>query len=362
MANSPLAQGPDRPPPPAAAGASSEPERAAPASAPGQKETAPEPVLPLLFVTNLLAILAFGVAISAWMLYYTEWFPAIGGLLALGGVVSWLAFVSRILSDERMKGLQGWADRAILCSRITLTVLVLLTVAGLVTASFLGAVQVESVRESADRFLRVDPADSPPGGDVRLRAGHAVRKLVWTSWWKPTAWRVKVSGYPDEVVTVRPWRRESLSVPASFQRPVVLLRPTVDLFDAVHNSPRRISVRVTFPKGPSSSRTPREFRTQPDGQPLKFDGRSLWIGCDEDVDIPLRLEAAWRAELSASQRSSLINYWLRPRALTGERVALVVGTEIQVTLFDLDGNKSEQEFVVRKQSDFLQEEKLDLPR
>jgi hypothetical protein len=40
----------------------------------------------------------------------------------------------------------------------------------------------------------------------------------------------------------------------------------------------------------------------------------------------------------------------------------VVGTEIQVTLFDQDGNKSEQEFVVRKQSDFLQEEKLDLPR
>jgi len=218
------------------------------------------------------------------------------------------------------------------------------------------------VRESTDRFLRVDPVDTPPGEDVRLRAGEAVRTLAWTSWLKPTAWRVKVSGYPDEVVTVRPWRRVSLSVPASFQRPVVVLRPTVDLFDIVHNTPRRIAVRVTFPRSPSSPGPTREFRTQSDGQPLQFDGHSLWIGCDEDVDIPLRLEAAWRAELSANQRASLINYWLRPRALTGERVALQVGSEIQVEMFDREGKKSEQVFVVRKQPDFLQEEKLDLPR
>ena len=58
----------------------------------------------------------------------------------------------------------------------------------------------------------------------------------------------------------------------------------------------------------------------------------------------------------------MINYWLHPRALAGERLALEIGSEIEVTLFDQEGNKSVQEFVVRKQSDFLQEEKLDLPR
>lgn len=336
-----------------------------PAGASEQKEDkkdVPEPELSPLFVTNLMAILVVGVALCAWILYYTEWFPAIGGLLALGGVLSWLAFVSRVLPNHRLEALQTWADRAILCSRITLTVLVLLAVVGLASASFLGTVQVESLRESTDRFLRVHPVNSSPGDEVRLRAGEAFRRPVWTSLWNPATLRVKVSGYPDEVVTVRPWRREALSVPASFERPVVLLRPTVDLFDAVHNSPRRLSVRVAFPKGLSSSRPPREFLAQPDGQPLQFDGRSLWIGCDEDVDIPLRLEAAWRAELGASQRSSMINYWLHPRALTGERLALETGSEIQVTLFDHEGNKSVQEFVVRKQSDFLQEEKLDLPR
>ncbi len=338
-----------------------------PAKTPEEKEdkkdaARPQPELSPLYVTNLVAILLAGVSFCAWILYYTEWFPAIGGLLALGGVLSWLAFVSRVLPNHRLEALQTWADRAILCSRTTLAVLVLLAAAGLAFASFLGTVQVESVRESADRFLLVHPADSPPGEEVRLRAGEVFRGPVWTSFWSPAALRVKVSGYPDELVTVRPWRREMLSVPASFERPVVLLRPTVDLFDLVHNSPRRLSVRVTFPGGRPHSRPPREFLTEPDGKPLQFDGRSLWVGCDEDVDIPLRLEAAWRAELAASQRSSMINYWLHPRALTGEHLRLETGSEIHVTLYDQEGNKSVQQFVVRKQSDFLQEEKLDSPR
>ena len=354
MGNTSPAEGPGKAPlPERVAGGSEEKDH---------REDVPGPELSGLFVGNLVSILVVGVALCAWILYHTDWFPAIGGLLALGGVLSWLAFVSRVLPNHRLEALQTWADRAILCSRITLTVLALVAVVGLVSASFLGTVQVESVRESTDRFLRVYPVGSTPGDEVRLRPGEAFRKPVWTSFWNPTALRVKVSGYPDEVVTVKPWQREPLSVPASFERAVVLLRPTVDLFDVVHNSPRKLSIRVTFPKGPSSSRPPREFHAEADGQPLLFDGRSLWIGCDEDVDIPLRLEAAWRAELGANKRASMINYWLQPRALTGERLALEIGSEIQVTLLDLEGNKFVQEFVVRKQSDFLQEEKLDLPR
>jgi hypothetical protein len=68
-----------------------------------EKASSEEPGLSPLFVTNLLAILAVGVSFCAWILHYTEWFPAIGGILALGGVLSWLAFVSRILPDHPMK-------------------------------------------------------------------------------------------------------------------------------------------------------------------------------------------------------------------------------------------------------------------
>jgi hypothetical protein len=62
MANIPLAQVPDRPPP-SVAGV--EPARAAPAGAPDQKKTALGPALSRLFVTNLIAILSVGVAFSA---------------------------------------------------------------------------------------------------------------------------------------------------------------------------------------------------------------------------------------------------------------------------------------------------------
>ena len=330
MANTPPAEGPGRAPVSERL-TGVKPQTAVPASASDEKErkeNVPEPGLSPLFVTNLVAILLVGVGFCAWILYYTDWFPAIGGLLALGGVVSWLAFVSRVLPDHRLEALQGLggpgdplqphhADRA-----------------GSPGGRRAGLRRAFSERSRSSRcasprtgscgFIR---SDSAPGDDVRLRAGEVVRRPVWTSWWSSTPLRVKVSGYPDEVVTVRPWRRESLSVPASFQRPVVLLRPRVDLFDLVHNSPRRLSVRVTFPQSPSSPRPAREFLAQSDGQPLKFDGRALWIGCDEDVDIPLRLEAAWRAELAASQRSSMINYWLRPSALAGRATRARGGVE-----------------------------------
>ncbi|HKA37371.1 MAG TPA: hypothetical protein VKH43_11175 [Thermoanaerobaculia bacterium] len=315
----------------------------APAPAGEETTSSPGPALSPLFVANLLAILCLGVAVSAWILYYTDWFPAVGGLLALGGVVSWLAFISRILSEERMKALQAWTDRSILCSRATLAFVAALAAAGLVTASFLGAIQVESVRESADRYLRVDRVGSAPGDEDRLRAGELFRVPAWTSFFAPSRWRVKVSGYPDAVVAVRPWERVALSIPASFRRPVILLRPTVDLFDEVHNIPRKLIVQAGG----------RTFEA-------RFDGHPVWIGCDEDVDVPLRLEVAWRAE--APQRPSVVNTWLHPVPLAAERLELKPGAEVVATLFDQDQKPWEKKFLVRRDSGFPQEEVLDVRR
>ncbi|HEV8118002.1 MAG TPA: hypothetical protein VGQ32_05725 [Thermoanaerobaculia bacterium] len=306
---------------------------------------APEPPLSPLFVANLLAILGLGVAVSAWILYYTDWFPAVGGLLALGGVVSWLAFVSRVLSEDRMKALQAWADRSILCRRATLASVALLAAAGLVAASFLGAIQVESVREPADRYLRVDRVGSAPGDEDRLRAGEVFRVPARTSFFAPSRWLVKVSGYPDAVVTVRPWQRIALSIPASFRRPVVLLRPTVDLFDEVHNIPRKLTVQA-------GGRT----------YESRFDGHPVWIGCDEDVDVPLRLEVAWRAEVEARRRPSVVNTWLHPVPLTAERLELKPGGEVVATLFDEDQKPWAKKILVRRDSGFPQEEVLDVRR
>ena len=87
---------------------------------------------------NLVLILSFGVLLSWWTLYYTDWFAVIGGLLALGGAFSWLAFVSHILSKDRIEALQEWVDRQVLNKRGTGTVFIGLTFVGFLTGNLLG--------------------------------------------------------------------------------------------------------------------------------------------------------------------------------------------------------------------------------
>lgn len=77
MATTPPVSGKERSPTPIAP-AGVEPEKASPE----------EPALSPLFVTNLLAILAVGVAFCAWILHFTEWFPAIGEILVRGARAS----------------------------------------------------------------------------------------------------------------------------------------------------------------------------------------------------------------------------------------------------------------------------------
>lgn len=298
---------------------------------------AKEPALPRVFITNLLTILGLGVLVSIWILHYTQWFPAIGGILALGGLVSWLAFVSRILREERLEALQAWADKAVFCSRATLAVVGTLAICLIVAANFLGGIQVEGARGSSDRFVRLSHLGTNGADDLRLRPGEVVRRPLVTRWWRPRAWRVKVSGYPDEVVTVRPWPRVNLTVPSSFVRPVVLVRPTVDMFDVVHHMPRTLAVRV----GSQEYKTP-------------FNGYAVWIGCDEDVAVPLQMELAWSAEVG--ERRSAVNYWLHPKALTNERFELPAGTELTVRVFDQEQTLAERTVAVRPATTFFPQE------
>jgi hypothetical protein len=71
MATTPPVSGKERPPTPIA-----------PAGVEPEKASSEEPALSALFVTNLLAILAVGVAFCARIVHSTEWFPAIGGIPA----------------------------------------------------------------------------------------------------------------------------------------------------------------------------------------------------------------------------------------------------------------------------------------
>ncbi len=68
-------------------------------------------------VCNLIGLIAAGISVSWWILYFTDFFPVVGGLLGLGGLFTWIAFVSNILTDERKAEMQQSFDRFVLQRR-----------------------------------------------------------------------------------------------------------------------------------------------------------------------------------------------------------------------------------------------------
>ena len=302
-----------------------------------------------VFVVNLSLFLIFGVYGCWWLIYFTDAFPQIGGLLALGGAFSWLAFASKIIADERRRELQTWADRIIWSNPWTRWVFVAMVSASLLLTSLFGSIQVESTHGVADRDLVIASLGSAPVEPVALPSAGKVRRPVWVSWSSST-WRVKISGYPDRTVTVGPFRRIDLALPRSFLRPVALLRPTIGLFDAVHNLPRNENLLVRIGT--------QQFRTS-------FDGRAIWVSDDDDLEVPSSLETAWHAELGAQNRPSILYYWLHPQKLPGLRVGPPPGTDVHVSVLDADNKPFVQaSFTVRSvegREDFVQEVKLDVP-
>ena len=306
------------------------------------------PPAPKLIVTNIILIGLFGVALSGWILYYTDYFEIFGGLLSLTGLFSWLAFISKVLPDERLKDMQTALDRKVFGRRRTSVIVILFLAMGAGAASFVGAVQVEAMHDAGDRALWVHSVNSAPGEPSRLTAGGAVRSLVWTSLWSPSKVRVKVSGYPDLLTQVRPWERARISTLSSFLRPVILIKPTVELVNIVRNNPMSLAIKV-----------------ENEERKLTFDGHAVWIGCDDDVELPGIWQDLFRSELSAGDAANFVHYWLYPAALPGGRLEPQPGNHVEVKLLRGDGSAyTSARFAVLalpRRQDFPQMEVLDVP-
>ncbi len=263
------------------------------------------------FAVNLLLLVVLGTACSAWLLYFSSWFDLFSGLLALGGVFSWLAFVSRILPEHRVKDLQAWLDERVFSRRAAHVPLLAAIAALAVLASFVGSVEVRSVGDSKDRLLWTSAEALP----TRLAPGGTVRTLVWTTPWRPAARVVRVSGFPSLVVPVAPWHRVTRDVPGFFHlAPVILLRPARGLMLQAHSG---LTLVVSV--------AGREY-TQP------FDGHTVWVGCDADVDVPAATLDAWRGGEGEFPPS-----WARPTSVTGSQVTLTAGEHITAKLLNAGG-------------------------
>ncbi len=306
-----------------------------------------------LFWLNVFLLGAEGIAISLWLLYYTSIFPEVAGLLSLGGALAWIGFVCKILSDNRTNELRRWTEIRILGSAGTLVCLSALGLLMAVVGNFRGGVQLEAFQESSESTVHISVIGKQPSDPLHLPPVGQLRWTVWTTWWSPTRVTIKVSGYPNSVVQIRPWQRVAVYVPTSLLRPIVLLRPTVPLIDVVRDTSMTLELVIT------------EAHQLVLKAKVPFDGHAIWIGGDDDIWVPAEIERAWRDKLTASNRISHISFWLPPVAPPEFSLPLRAGQQVKLVLRDsrneIYATKSFNVTRLRGNREFVQEVELDVP-
>jgi hypothetical protein len=168
--------------------------------------------IPRVFWVNLLLLIAGGTWLCFWLLYYTDKFDDFAKILALGGGLTWLAFVLKLLPEERVKALQKVMDRWVFSNWVLTALLVVASIFGYWYSSHSGTLQVELFEGSEDRTLKVKTGDSFEE-PKRIAPGAKVRILTWTSRQKPIPVYVKVNGYPDLRVSILPTNARSFVSP-----------------------------------------------------------------------------------------------------------------------------------------------------
>lgn len=182
-----------------------------------------------VFVINFLLLISIGTAASAWTLRYTDYFPEIGGVLALGGIFSWLAFVSRLIPKETTEGLQKWFAAA-MGSWIFLVFLCGLASAGVYEGGHYAAIRVDASRASEVHDAWLYEAGKGPGTPKRLGEEGRCNILVNVMRSRPANFWLKLPGRPaEQMENVTPWSRLLRYFPEEFRRTVLLLVPDPDL-------------------------------------------------------------------------------------------------------------------------------------
>ena len=309
--------------------------------------------VPLIFVVNLVLLIASGTWFCIWLLHYTDRFEGLAQVLALGGGLTWLAFVLKLLSEERLKAFQRDLDRFVFSHWWLTLVLLAACAVGFYLRAHYGALQVELFLGSEDRVLTVSGAGLLDDS-WRLSPGQKVRIPVWTSSSSPVPLNVKVSGYPDLRVRIAPHERRELRIPSAFMRRVVLLKPSADMIP-FRTQGFRLRVKLNG-----------KLLTDDIGKPVKdflFEGYPIWIGADVDVIVPQATIQRWSAALTDDTRNVAMEYLQHPQALTKTSFDLNSGDRICVEILHSDGSRYSHKNIIvspiEPGHDFSQEEEID---
>lgn len=282
-------------------------------------------------IYNLIGLIAAGISVSWWILYFTDFFPVFGGLLGLGGLFTWIAFVGNILTDERKAEMQQSFDRIVLQHR-GLLVLLGLSLLGwwIGYAPCRATLLVDCLDTTGGHFMEirefktVAPLAPEPVERLTLSPRGTAKVLLATPWFGKRDYLVKVSGFPARKITVTGYRREPFFLPASMLlRPVVLIRPAASELGVVDEG-FSLEVQVRGDKAAT-------FRIE------NYPGKAVWFGADDDVAVPERLLDEWRQEFKMAKKNAEdIARWLPPISL-GPVAELSGITEISARLVNRGG-------------------------
>jgi hypothetical protein len=239
--------------------------------------------LPRLYLANLFALVTTGVLVSGWLLYYTESFEVVGGLLGLGGLFAWAAFVVGLLTDDSKEKLQAAFENGVLLRWRTMF-LCFLVLIGVGVLTFSSATLVlDAEAEDADRMVSVSFGDADAASS-RV-AAHSVRRMWMFTGFGTTPLRVKMDGLPGLNATVQPPFRTNLTVPTAFEgRPLLLVRTTPFQSGSLARAPGDFELHVSL-EGKSEMLP-------------AYGGQTVWIGAEDDVPIPTKVLQRWREALT----------------------------------------------------------------
>lgn len=320
-----------------------------------------KPERPGLVAGNLIALVAWGVILSAWMLWYTDWFPVVGGLLGLTGAFSWIAFLANLVPDARKSQLQAWFDSRVLQRYWPLAALSGLSLAFvLLFTSWHGTLVIDALGDGTARTAELRPVGQSEEANP-LRLGSAARSertvLLPTGFFSSESYRLKLEGLPAIEIEIVPWSRTSVVVPVDFlTAPVVLLRPSATMSGEASTGEFSLLVRTDD----------EEY-----GRITDYRGESVWIGAREDVQIPAGLLERWRLDLmSQNLPTDLARRWTVPRSIVGS-APLKRGTEITAIILrepdrlgdgdaGIQGQVAEKVVGARRGADFPQEVVIDV--
>jgi hypothetical protein len=244
-----------------------------------------------------VGLILLGVSICAWFFFYTDLFPEVVGLLGLGGLFAWIAFLSNLLSKERKEELQNRFDEGVLCRHRTLAGMGLVAVVFLGTVSFRGALVVSTVRDDKDRTIAIRSLGRDgQWTQEEVKEEHLAprSKHIYslpTPLWGRRQFQVKVSGLPAQVVEVLAWNRNPKSVPGDFtfgQQPILLVHPAPGPNAHVFFEPPTRSGKLQlFQSGTLIA------------QLEPYRGENVWVGGDADTAIPEWMTNRWKVALEA---------------------------------------------------------------